>query len=451
MLPTSTFPIGEMTGGELAGDTALNPLTATEAAPTPFADALRVSRTDVASPPAVVVTDELLPETGSDLPPGLETLVDELQLLQASLGTDALTEAELDVDLELTLRDLELPAGLTLDTPQPQIEVASINVASLPSEPSLLDSTAKSATPVIFVPPTAAQISDLSNLTRLPVEQIEMALERAGQTLSREDLNRVTEALQRLVSGTDTAAASRQSISPAATVSIDGVTTDARGDRFRSLGVGPLGLDAAERTAVSSSLRTELGSAVAELARSESAQLLKPQGTNGQVYAPAIATTTATSVTTGPADLSPTTLTDSIRTTVNDPAWSERLGERVLMMANNKLQNAELRLSPADMGPLRIRMSLEDNAATINFVAQHSGTREVIEAALPRLRALLEEQGINLGQASVGEQSADADNTDADQQDEGTLVSADARQEAVVSEELSVARRVSRGLLDTFV
>lgn len=90
---------------------------------------------------------------------------------------------------------------------------------------------------------------------------------------------------------------------------------------------------------------------------------------------------------------------------VKDTAWGGMLGERVVVMANNQLQNAEIRLTPAELGPLRVQVAVEDGAANVTFHAQHAVTREAIEQALPRLRELLAENGLTLNQADVGEQA----------------------------------------------
>jgi flagellar hook-length control protein FliK len=65
-------------------------------------------------------------------------------------------------------------------------------------------------------------------------------------------------------------------------------------------------------------------------------------------------------------------------------------------------QVAELNLNPAGLGPLKVTLSMGDNQAQAMFVSAHESVRKAVEAALPQLRASLAEQGISLGQASVG-------------------------------------------------
>ena len=95
---------------------------------------------------------------------------------------------------------------------------------------------------------------------------------------------------------------------------------------------------------------------------------------------------------------------DSISTPVRDPAWGEKLGGRIVMLASSQLQTAEIRLTPAELGPLRVRVSIDDGLANVTIHAQHSVTREAIEQALPRLREMMAESGLSLGQTDVSDQ-----------------------------------------------
>ena len=96
---------------------------------------------------------------------------------------------------------------------------------------------------------------------------------------------------------------------------------------------------------------------------------------------------------------------------------------------------------------------MEDNAANVSFIAQNGVTRDVIESALPRLRTLLEEQGINLGQASVGEQSAEGQSGDREEPSGSSSLAREDGDGRSTDDTVSVSTRVrvARGLLDTFV
>lgn len=84
--------------------------------------------------------------------------------------------------------------------------------------------------------------------------------------------------------------------------------------------------------------------------------------------------------------------------------WGDALGDRVVWMTGHKIHNAEIRLNPADLGPVRVQISIDDGTTSINFHAHHPVTRDAIEQALPRLRDMLVEQGLTLGNTSVSDQ-----------------------------------------------
>jgi flagellar hook-length control protein FliK len=86
-----------------------------------------------------------------------------------------------------------------------------------------------------------------------------------------------------------------------------------------------------------------------------------------------------------------------------DPdAWSQGLGERLMLMAERNLQSATIRLQPEQLGPVEIRLRVnDDGAAQVHFSAAHAQTRDALDAAIPRLRELFAEQGLSLAHANV--------------------------------------------------
>jgi hypothetical protein len=83
-------------------------------------------------------------------------------------------------------------------------------------------------------------------------------------------------------------------------------------------------------------------------------------------------------------------------------ALAQGLGERLLLMADKGLQSATLKLQPEHLGPMEIRISVDDDgSAQVHFSAHQSQTRDALENAIPRLRELFAEQGLSLMQANV--------------------------------------------------
>ena len=87
---------------------------------------------------------------------------------------------------------------------------------------------------------------------------------------------------------------------------------------------------------------------------------------------------------------------------LGSPEWQQALGQQVMMLSNKGTQTAELRLHPQDLGSIQISLKIEDNQAQIHFVSGHSQVRAAIESAMPELRTALADNGISLGQSSVG-------------------------------------------------
>ena len=72
-----------------------------------------------------------------------------------------------------------------------------------------------------------------------------------------------------------------------------------------------------------------------------------------------------------------------------------------MFLSNAHQSSAELTLNPKDLGPLQVVLQVADNHAHALFVSQHQQVREAVEAALPKLREQMQENGIGLGSASV--------------------------------------------------
>jgi flagellar hook-length control protein FliK len=115
------------------------------------------------------------------------------------------------------------------------------------------------------------------------------------------------------------------------------------------------------------------------------------------------------------------TLTSTLNTPVQNPAWSQGVAERVAWMVQGNFQSAELKLNPANLGPLEIKLSVsDDKQASITFVSHHAPVREALDAAMPRLRDMLESQGLNLSDVNVADAGVQGNQGQAaDQQGQG--------------------------------
>jgi len=89
----------------------------------------------------------------------------------------------------------------------------------------------------------------------------------------------------------------------------------------------------------------------------------------------------------------------------NHPEWKQEFNDRVIWMQNKGIPSAELRINPNNLGPISIRIKMDaDQQANIAINVQNAGVREAVEAALPRLREMLNAQQIGLGDVNVSQQ-----------------------------------------------
>lgn len=98
-----------------------------------------------------------------------------------------------------------------------------------------------------------------------------------------------------------------------------------------------------------------------------------------------------------------------VQAPVGSQGWAEEIGARLTMLGARGEQTASLRLSPEHLGPLEVRITIQDDKASVWFGAMHAQTREAIEQALPRLREMLQSQGLELSDAGVFDESSSRD------------------------------------------
>lgn len=94
-----------------------------------------------------------------------------------------------------------------------------------------------------------------------------------------------------------------------------------------------------------------------------------------------------------------------IPTPVQQQGWSESFTGRISWMIMNNQHSAQINLNPAELGPIEVKIHMQNDQASVNFTAHNGSAREAIQEAFPRLREMLVEHGLSLGQSSVSDQS----------------------------------------------
>lgn len=103
-------------------------------------------------------------------------------------------------------------------------------------------------------------------------------------------------------------------------------------------------------------------------------------------------------------------MTAGINAPLASPAWPQQLGQQLVMLTQRGgEQKVEIRLNPPELGPLTVSLKVVEQSTQIQFLAASAQVRGAVEQAIPQLREALAEQGIQLGETSVGEQQPDSD------------------------------------------
>ena len=144
-------------------------------------------------------------------------------------------------------------------------------------------------------------------------------------------------------------------------------------------------------------------------------------------------------------------LLNSLEVPVGGKGWDQAFGQRVAWVVNQQVQAAEIKLNPPNLGAIEVRVNVDGDEVQVSFTAQQGLAREALEAAIPRLREMFAEQGLNLADVDVsprdsgegrGREAAEA--TQAEGADGGD-------DDAFADSDEARAQSVGQGLVDYFV
>lgn len=86
---------------------------------------------------------------------------------------------------------------------------------------------------------------------------------------------------------------------------------------------------------------------------------------------------------------------------LTEPAAAQQIKDRVMVQIQHKLQTAEVQLHPEELGSMQIKLNLQQDQLSVQFVVQQGAAKEALEQQMPKLRELLEQQGIALSEGQV--------------------------------------------------
>lgn len=88
------------------------------------------------------------------------------------------------------------------------------------------------------------------------------------------------------------------------------------------------------------------------------------------------------------------------------PQFVQEAAQHVAWLAGQDIQRAEIQLNPRKLGPIQVEITTHHDHVDVSFAVQHPQTVHALQQTLPQLTDMLAQQGLNLGNASVGQQAA---------------------------------------------
>lgn len=92
--------------------------------------------------------------------------------------------------------------------------------------------------------------------------------------------------------------------------------------------------------------------------------------------------------------------------------WGERIMGKLSWLAAKNFSVAEIHITPPELGPLEVRVQVQNDQATVTVHATTQAVREQLESQSVRLREMLAEQGLNLEGFDVSDSGAEDSSAD---------------------------------------
>ncbi|MBK9019726.1 MAG: flagellar hook-length control protein FliK [Sulfuritalea sp.] len=134
--------------------------------------------------------------------------------------------------------------------------------------------------------------------------------------------------------------------------------------------------------------------------------------------------------------------------------WHQEMGEKLTWMVGNGRQQADLILNPAQLGRIEVTMVIEGDNVTASFTSPNAVVREALENSMSRLREVLADAGVALGNTHVGADTRQEAGTMPQKDDRNASIGRFGEASTASIEALAAGSRWSsaggRGMVDVF-
>ncbi|QKJ65739.1 flagellar hook-length control protein FliK [Deefgea piscis] len=134
---------------------------------------------------------------------------------------------------------------------------------------------------------------------------------------------------------------------------------------------------------------------------------------------------------------------------VGQMRWGDALAQRVGLMLGRQEQQIQMQLNPAHLGPMEVQLSVAQDQASVVFSSQNAAVRDALAAAMPRLTALLAEQGFTLSNVQVASDTLQQHQQQQAQQNQSQWGGMNqGQQQAQNGRELGLTYGIAAGMVD---
>lgn len=117
--------------------------------------------------------------------------------------------------------------------------------------------------------------------------------------------------------------------------------------------------------------------------------------------------------------------------------FADAVKDKVMLIISQKLQQFDIKLDPPELGNVQVRVNLQGEQATVSFVVQNQQAKEALEQNMHKLKDSLAEQGVDVGDANVEQQSQQSGNEEASNGNDNTIMTNTAEASDVIEHSLS--------------
>lgn len=100
--------------------------------------------------------------------------------------------------------------------------------------------------------------------------------------------------------------------------------------------------------------------------------------------------------------------------------WGENLGSHLSLLVAKNMDSAQIQLDPPELGPLGVRIQINQDQVSLQFTSGHAVVREALEQSSQKLQQLLSQEGLDLVDVDVSDERQLGQDASAQGQDSGS-------------------------------